>query len=540
MSSRGRPDGLASVSASASIGSFAAPATDLNAGDLNTLQRGSRANRDNQCESNGSKSAAPAHGSDTALREVPVQFTPLERAQIQIEEGDEEAGVIALRDLAPSDPQACLLYAVALRHGFGTTSPEPLRALKLLLLPGMTEYPPALVQAAEWLSCSYHITAVRDTSVPKDDAVAVQLLDRALELDPEYSAAVFARGMAYMYGRGCPEDVRKAVSLLEKCARLDHVDSYCWLGRWYLFDISDTGKPKRKSADSERLARGLQYLRTAAARGSGDAHLHLAEFHRHALTTPSMARLLGALPKQRIEELAVEFDLKGAELGSPIGYLNVGEAFATGVGCRKADFDEARKYYELAWDAGVTSAADALGFLYEKGGGMEENLGLWPKRVNYKEAIRWYLSGSKVCNPAATLHLAEAYDDGIGVEVDLDYAEELYHSAIEFAEALSEVSIVGDAQEGLSRLYLARCKTAPHTRAEAMWKQKLEALVGVEEAKSRIRQVGRLLTRLSEHGPTSRRSKDVGASHLDSARSELFDLVGEGSGKRLLEAYNAP
>jgi hypothetical protein len=141
---------------------------------------------------------------------------------------------------------------------------------------------------------------------------------------------------------------------------------------------------------------------------------------------------------------------------------------------------------------------------------------------------------------SATLHLAEAYDDGIGVEADHVRAEELYVKAKEYAQLDDAESVLEEASEDLIRLYAARTFL---DMAPERYVDKLEALVGASKAKSLRLNVEALLQKLAAPKPQARRvakvlaSDAIGVDVLVSVDDELRKLVGDGSAERLLEAF---
>jgi TPR repeat protein len=185
----------------------------------------------------------------------------LSEARQLLSRGELEAGVKVLQALAPVNPEASVLFSVCLRHGIGVSAPQPTRGLHILLLLAAAEYVPAMVEAALQLRSLFHISGVHDEVIsPPDDARSLRLLNRALELEPYHSTALNARAIAYLYGRGCPRDVKAAIECFNTAATLGFVEAKTWLGKIYVGQAYYVGKAK--AIDS--VEKGVALLESAA------------------------------------------------------------------------------------------------------------------------------------------------------------------------------------------------------------------------------------------------------------------------------------
>jgi TPR repeat protein len=458
----------------------------------------------------------------------------LDNARELLSSGQLRSGVSILQDLAPRDPEAGVLFAVCLRHGIGVDKPQPARGIQILLRLAADDYVPAIVEAALQLRCIYHLTGVRDATIPPDEAHSMRLLDRALELEPLNPAALTARGLACLHGRGCSEDVDAAVQCFEAADVQGFVEAKTWLGRAHM---GEEMIPHLRE-------RGLAMLKCAAQSNCSFAHLFLAEHFRlkagiddeatpHT-PVPSMQKAQSSRKRCKLASLADKHELLAASLGAPQGLLNLAEGCRTGDGSSSMNFDIASSFYIQAFDAGCVPAADALGFHLEKGA-----LGQFPDRIDLKEALAWYTKGYELQHAAATLHLGEAYDDGLGTEVDVNNAESLYIEAKRFATNEGERKVADQADDNLARLYLGAVFTASDLHSEDEWRRKLQHAIGSREAKTRENRVSELLQRLSSDSPLQRRSKSVDqrSTTRDAMMLELAQLVGEGSAVRMAAAY---
>ncbi len=105
---------------------------------------------------------------------------------------------------------------------------------------------------------------------------------------------------------------------------------------------------------------------------------------------------------------------------------NLAKAYETGEGVDPAA-DRALGFYTWAFKAGHADSADDVGRLLAEGAMGE---------ADPVAAAEWYARGARAGSIYATVSLADAYADGVGVDRDTDLARTLYQTA--FTEALSE------------------------------------------------------------------------------------------------------
>jgi TPR repeat protein len=297
-----------------------------------------------------------------------------------------------LQRLAPVLPEAAVAYVACLRHGIGIPEgPQPVAAWHILEPLADAEYTPAMLAAALWLRNTYFLDGVLDDSIAKDDARSVRLLERMLDLEPRNRVALCALGVARHNGKGCVEDAHAGLQLCLAAAELGEPEAVCWVGKWMLSHrraIQDRAARQVARGELEVLLRGKHLVHIAADAGVAYAHHVLADLYRDKDTLPSLLPKGAARGSQKLAEIADWHDMRGAELGAPIGYLNIGEGFSSGAGARGADFDAACMWYETAVSLGVRSGADALGFHYEKGSD-----GNAVDRIDLNAAVAWYHRG---------------------------------------------------------------------------------------------------------------------------------------------------
>lgn len=119
---------------------------------------------------------------------------------------------------------------------------------------------------------------------------------------------------------------------------------------------------------------------------------------------------------------AVKWLLKADKLNNPKAMRNLGTCYYHGMGVTQ-DLDKAKKYYKKGAELGDDKCMLNLGIIYFKNA-EEKN-----RKKDYNEAFEWF-------NKAADKDLAEAisyvgicYEDGLGVEKDLDIALKHYKKA---------------------------------------------------------------------------------------------------------------
>ena len=91
-----------------------------------------------------------------------------------------------------------------------------------------------------------------------------------------------------------------------------------------------------------------------------------------------------------------------AETGDADAACNMGIFYKDGIGC-KLDFDQSRKWFEIAYELGSQKAAYSLGYLYFKG--------LGSVNQDYVKAVQWFKKGDY---PMARHWLAQCYYFGYG------------------------------------------------------------------------------------------------------------------------------
>lgn len=466
--------------------------------------------------------------------EVAESKSKLKTARELLSLGNYENAVSLLEDAAPVCSEAAFVLADCYRNGIGVNGPQAMRSWFILDRLCEEGYVPAIVVAAYWIRDSYYLTNVRDTSIRKDDKLSLQLLERALWIEPDNADALCAFGVAYIHGRGCTARVDRGLKALHASVQLGNVSAHFHLGEYHLRLVRDELKQKKVPPDPQAhlyARKGLELLYKAAEAGDALAHNALADVYRDANFPTS---LLDKRPNKKTrEKCADKHDLLAAERGVPCSYVNIGEGFATGSGSMGFDFDQAAFYFERAYQSGVACAADALGYHYEKGSDKQ-----LAEKINLPAAVAWYERGYELEHAAATMHLGECYDDGIGVTPDPLRAEQLYVDAMAWAKRDGDSSCLSAVKSNLVKLYVGR-SFLDGSQGEA--RAKLVRLVGGKEADVRTKEARGVLTCLSQTTKCPmRRAKAPTASAPEESKtleSKLADLVGEGCARKLISTF---
>jgi TPR repeat protein len=243
---------------------------------------------------------------------------------------------------------------------------------------------------------------------PRTDAEHLALIRRHAE--NEVPEAVYELGDLYWFGEDYANDIvkstKKAVKLFKRAVELGNVEAMVALGRSYFL-----GEGVKKIDKSK----AMQYYRMAVDRG-------------HAGAQNTYAVLL---KKEKRYAEAVRYYRLAAEQGHTTASFNLGVAYAKGV-VVEADLDEAKRWYARAADRGYAAAQNNLGALLDE----EER---------FAEAARYYRLAAEQGNADASVNLGVLYENGDGVERDLDKAKRWYaraaakghKHAIEALEALN-------------------------------------------------------------------------------------------------------
>jgi TPR repeat protein len=127
-----------------------------------------------------------------------------------------------------------------------------------------------------------------------------------------------------------------------------------------------------------------------------------------------------------------------ARAGDPMAARNIALLYHHGKGVRK-DLEEAELFYRLAADNGVTEAQTVLGTLLIKGDEFKRNL---------SDAIKYLTAAHQAGDPIAAWNLGLLYENGIGVDKNLEKAMSLFQLAARSGHEPAILRISGQPQDG--------------------------------------------------------------------------------------------
>lgn len=126
-----------------------------------------------------------------------------------------------------------------------------------------------------------------------------------------------------------------------------------------------------------------------------------------------------------------------ARSGDLMAIKNMALLYHRGIGVQK-DLEEAEMFYRLAADKGVTSAQVVLGTLLIKGDEFKRNI---------PDAIKYLTAAYKAGSPIAAWNLGLLYENGVGVDKNLEKAMTLFHIAARGGHEPSIIRISGKQQD---------------------------------------------------------------------------------------------
>ena len=186
------------------------------------------------------------------------------------------------------------------------------------------------------------------------------------------------------------------------------------------------------------------------------------------------------------EKIDVEAVRPKAESGDARAQLELGAAYAKGLGVQES-YTEAAKWYRKAADQGNAQAQLALAELYDAGQGVARDS---------SEAAKWYRKAAEQGLAAAQYDLAAAYVTGRGVPQNDAEALKWYRQAAERGDPLAQFNlgmryleskgVVADPVEAYKWLSLASAQSIQDAdRARADLKTRMTA-AQISEAERRV------------------------------------------------------
>lgn len=211
-------------------------------------------------------------------------------------------------------------------------------------------------------------------------------------------------GKIYQSGRGIKQDYKKAIKWYEKAATQNNA-----LGQYYLAHMYEYG---RGVVQDLAQAKSL-YLQSANNQYAPSAY-KIAEFYELGKDTDIDFKS------------AAKWYNESAKKGNSGAQFKLGNLYKEGKGVKK-DIRIAINWYLLATNQNHALAHYQLGIIYEEG--MDNQGNTKYIKVNYKRALLHYKKASQLGYSNAHARLAYLYEKGLGVNIDLVKATELYQLA---------------------------------------------------------------------------------------------------------------
>ncbi len=125
-----------------------------------------------------------------------------------------------------------------------------------------------------------------------------------------------------------------------------------------------------------------------------------------------------------------------AQAGDFMAVRNMALLYHKGIGVRQ-DLEESELFYRLAADNGITSAQTVFGTLLIKGDEFKRNL---------PDAVKYLTAASQAGDSIASWNLGLLYENGIGVDKNLEKAMSLFHTAARSGYEPAIIRISGQQQ----------------------------------------------------------------------------------------------
>lgn len=230
--------------------------------------------------------------------------------------------------------------------------------------------------------------------LPEDIQEAVRRYEIAAKY--EISEAIYALGLAYLYGKGVPLDKIRGIELVAQSAELGYEEAV----RFYAAYIAD-GSIKGVSSD-----RAVNIIRNLVDNNEPSGFSMLADFYLIGIGTP------------RHNETPLLLFERGAELGDSFANQSLGEIYLYGERAGKKlvtpDSAKALQYFEKCAEQKLSPCMVMTAVLYLDG---------VQGKANTKTAYAWAQQAHSAGNRDGTFLLGAIYKDGVGVKRDIQMAK---------------------------------------------------------------------------------------------------------------------
>ncbi|GAB4196949.1 MAG: hypothetical protein Tsb002_30730 [Wenzhouxiangellaceae bacterium] len=288
--------------------------------------------------------------------------------------------------------------------------------------------------------------------VDKDHNKAKYWFTKAYEQN--YADSHQPLAMLYLFGEGIPPDYPKALEILKQCLTHEKMRCYNTLGYLYELGLGTAADPKQAKAyydKGEELGNTVAKINsTLLGYRSNHPYLNTDEtFDRireeadnklpEGLVALSILYRRGTWVRTNYDEAdrllrkAANKDYAPAQYSRGDREADIARILRRGVPRR------ARKQLKQASEAGIADASYRLAMVYADKADDDDD-------DDWEDAYHYYLTAARQGHDKAAFHLATLYENGLGVETDIQLAIQWYQQA---AEAGS-----GIAMNNLATLYL--------------------------------------------------------------------------------------
>lgn len=132
--------------------------------------------------------------------------------------------------------------------------------------------------------------------------------------------------------------------------------------------------------------------------------------------------------------------LERSQAGDVVAMRELGTAYGEGRLVEKRDFKQAAYWLEKAATGGDRDAMSKIGWLYDQGDGVEQNL---------TTAIKWYEKAAELGDSVACYNLGYIYEQGRGVGRSYEEAFKWYKKGAELGDPTSMEVVIAYYKAGL-------------------------------------------------------------------------------------------
>jgi uncharacterized protein len=236
--------------------------------------------------------------------------------------------------------------------------------------------------------------------------------------------AEFCQGIAAMSGNDgqSAPDPEAALQHYQRSAALGFAEAQATLGTIYERGWQDIALDPAQAA---------QWYARAAAQGHAGAELNLGNLYAKGVGVPQDLAKARALIQQAANQgFAPAQNALAALNGQGPAAAPGAEAFQRSVALYKSgDHAGAAALLQQAAAVGNPTAAYELGYMYENGDGLEQNL---------EQSARWYLKAADLGDAAGEAAVGQLYEDGNQVAENWDTAAQWYAKSAQQGNRIGE------------------------------------------------------------------------------------------------------